>query len=168
VNKRSIRGTRIMTVFKGWICDTCGEQIEKPSDGWVEWINYKDENGQWKGRDLRLVHCRSASPRNYGCQFNRGEEFQEDGGVIGDSGLEMFQGPDGLMILLAKLEEQKLPMSEVIEMIKRLHIPDYEYARLYVEEAIAEGVIEPDMPKGYYWQHEIQATLRFAKERQSH
>jgi hypothetical protein len=55
-----------------------------------------------------------------------------------------------------------MPKDEALELIKRLHIPGYEQARLHFERAISEGVIERQYPPGYYNQSEIEAVLRFS------
>jgi hypothetical protein len=83
------------------------------------------------------------------------------GFTLHDSHLNSFLGTDGLMLLLSMLAEGDLPKEEVLEMIKRLHIPGYEHARFHFERAIAQGVIEPHMPPGYYDQSDINAVLEF-------
>jgi hypothetical protein len=151
-----------------WICDTCGEKIENPKDGWVEWIvvGAGFRGGIKTGRDLRLVHHIPASPlgKPYGCQFNGPEERAKDGGIISDLSLEYFLGPDGLMRLLALISEDELPKEEVLEMIKRLHIPGYEIARHHFDRAIEAGVFEPNTPKDYYHMRDIEATIKFLEE----
>lgn len=60
-----------------WKCDVCGQNIEKPEDGWVEAWSEGDPATE-KGRDenLRLVHAYTASPRGPGgCQFNEQAEL---------------------------------------------------------------------------------------------
>jgi hypothetical protein len=70
------------------------------------------------------------------------------------------------MLLLSMIAEGELPKDEVLDLTKRLHIPGYEQARSHFDRAIAEAAFEPNMPKGFYWQSNIQAVLKFvAKER---
>jgi hypothetical protein len=69
------------------------------------------------------------------------------------------------MLLLGKLEEGRLPQTEVLEMIKRLHIPGYERARHYFKEAIADYAFDPNTAPGYHYQDQIEATLRYVEER---
>lgn len=150
---------------KTWICDTCGQEIKKVEDGWVEWIIFPGKEG---GRDLRLVHHRPASPAKGAggkCQFDQDYEYKKDGGIIGDLPLSRFLGPNGLMLLLSFIYEGRLPTSLILEMIKRLHIPGYEHARFYFEEALNEDVFDPNMPPGFYWQDDIRAVLEFANKR---
>lgn len=146
-----------------WTCDTCGEPILRTEDGWVEWIEFHTPDGE-KGRDLRLVHIRPASPTGRRCQFNQDAERLRDGGLVADVHLADFLGVDGLMELLSMLAEGRIPHDEVIEMIKRLHIPGYDQARAEFSRAIAEGVIQPNAVPGFYRQREIQAVLKYIEE----
>ena len=75
-----------------------------------------------------------------------------------------FIGPDGLMTLLSFIHEKKLPEEEVLEMIKRLHIPGYEQARNHFKHAISEGAFEPGTPENYYFQSDIEATIKYISE----
>lgn len=75
----------------------------------------------------------------------------------------MFLGADGLMQLLALIAEQRLPQDQVLEMIKRLHVPGYEHARCHFNEAIGQLVFEPNTLAGFYWQHNINAVLEWLK-----
>lgn len=153
---------------RGWVCDTCGQTIAKGIDGYVQWITL-EVDGETKGRDLTIVHHVPASPRKsknrpYGCQFDEKAELAKDEGIVSDSDLPSFLGPDGLMRLLIMLTEGELPPKTILEVIKRLHIPGYERVRLHFRRAIAEGLFEPNTPEGFYWQSEIQAVLDWAKE----
>jgi hypothetical protein len=147
-----------------WFCDTCGEPIETIEDGWIEWIDYQDSEGNTKGRDFRLVHVLSASPyrnqREHGCHFDEQAEFKTDQGSVSDLPLESFLGADGLMFLLSKIDEGIISVAELLEMIKRLHIPGYEQARRHFDRALREGVIEQNMYPGYYTQEDISRVLR--------
>jgi hypothetical protein len=120
------------------------------------------EKQQPSGRGLRLVHKFVASTRgdNKRCQYDESIEFSKDRGVLADASLQEFLEADGLMRLLIFLSENELPKNEVIEIIKRLHIPGYEQARLFFKEAIRDGVFEPDSPAGFHWQSEINAVLK--------
>ena len=143
-----------------WTCDTCGETIATAEDGWVEWITYRDENGR-RARDFRLVHHRPASPRRNGCQFDEREEFARDKGTVSDLPLRNFLGMDGLNYLLCLIHEGEIPLVQLVEMIKRLHITGYEEARFFIKSAMHEGVYEPNKPEGFPTQAEIREILRF-------
>ncbi len=153
-----------MDVSQGWICDTCGSPIKESSDGRIEWLecNY---NG-CTGKGLRLVHHISASPHkdvfSHGCYTYTETPAQG----LNDCELSEFLGSDGLMVLLSKLTNRELPVDEVVEMIKRLHISGHEQARLHFVEAISEGVFESSVDQGYYSQQDIESVLEFVQNKE--
>ena len=150
-----------------WICDTCGESITKHSDGWVEWISFPDEEntGKRKGRGFRLVHASHASPIK-SCQVGGTYERMGGKGLVMDRTLEHFIGPDGLMLLLSYILEEDVSNQQVLEMIKRIHIPGYEQVRSHINEAMSKGAFYPNLPEGYYSQSQIKATLDYLSDRQ--
>lgn len=155
-----------MAIGTVWICDTCGERIETPADGWVEWL-VRLQGDKREGKGLRLVHHAPAS-RRLGfqrCQYHQQHEFQNGQWLVNDLGLDHFLGENGLMDLLAMLSEKQLPADEVIEMIKRLFIPGYEEARHHFERALEEGVFDPNRKPGFYSQSDIRAVLAFARKK---
>jgi len=127
-------------VGRGWICDKCGQTIERATDGWVQWREFAAESELRKlrgerplGRDLQLVHNSSASPLRvqagemYGCQFN-----DDDPAYMSmDLSLPEFLGPGGLLHLLEFIAESRVDTREVVEMIKRLNVPGYEQGRIH-------------------------------------
>lgn len=148
-----------------WICDTCGELIEQAEDGCVEWIGLPSPEGSpSKCRDIHIVHYDSSSPRRGGCQFNPDRESAKDEGGVAGFALPEYQGPDGLMRLLEMIAEPELPTPEVLEIIKRIHIPGYEHARRHFERSLAEEIITEDVAPGYWLQREIQQVLDTAAE----
>jgi hypothetical protein len=152
----------------GWVCDNCGEKINTAGDGWVQWLTVPARSGSRPSvRGLSLVHHVPASPlkdsREHGCQFNYELEFKRDEACPEDFSLDTFCGPDGLMLLLSLLVDAPFSRRGIAEMVMRIHTPGYERARFYFDKATAEGVIEPNLPKGFHWQRDIRAVLRWAK-----
>jgi len=145
-----------------WICDVCGQPIERPEDGWVEWIVHC--HGGKMGRDLRLVHHRPASPIPGGCQFDASREFKRDGGALADHPLTNFMGPSGLMKLLAFIADEKVPTEETLEMIKRIHVPGYEHVRFSLRAATSAGVFDPIFGPGIITEPQIDYVLEWLKE----
>jgi hypothetical protein len=146
-----------------WYCDTCGKRIGHPRDGGVEWL-VRSEGSRWVGHDLRIVHVSTASPLPQGCQYDGERESARDGSLLRDVPLADFLGADGLTSLLELLERAVLPRTEVTEVIKRLHTPGYERARLHIPAAISAGIIDPSSPEGFYPQHQLRAILKWADE----
>ena len=148
-----------MAETKFWICDVCGQPIKRPEDGWVEWIEHS--HGGKMGRDLRLVHHRPASPMLEGCQFNAVKEFSKDGGSLCDRPLTEFMGPSGLMLLLAFIVNETVPIEETLEMIKRIHVPGYEHVRFHLEAATNAGVFDPKFGPGIIIESQIDFVLKW-------
>lgn len=150
--------------FGCWECDSCGEVIQGTEQGWIEWLEMRDSPSTPTGRGLRLVHHVTHSPReDRGCQYDANQQ-QPGGYSISDLSMDSFMGPDGLVSLLAFLHEDRLPQEEVLEMIKRLHVPGYEWARFHFEGAISQGIFNQRNAVGYHTQEDIEATLRYAEE----
>jgi hypothetical protein len=62
---------------------------------------------------------------------------------------------------LEMIAQQRFPTSELLEIIKRIHIPGYEHARRHFDRALAEGVIEQDVEPGYWRQTQIERVVNF-------
>lgn len=162
-----------MTGHPPWTCDACGNAITSVDDGWVEWLTRGDpgKDKNWhigSHRNLRLVHHRAASPRSNqenACCHDEGRYFALDRSTVSDLPLSSFVGADGLMILLGFLSDRRFSdPEEVLEMIKRIHINNYEQTRLVFSSAISAGAFEPNTVPGYYTQSDIQATLAWLEE----
>lgn len=135
-----------------WVCDSCGEIILAADQGYLEWLTERDEQaGLYRARGLRIVHHAPHSPRFVRGQIGANCYFYE--GQAGESDIELsrFVGPAGMTYLIAKFldvgpeleEEYRGPpvfdMRELVEIMRRLYIPYYEEARLYWDEARADG-----------------------------
>lgn len=131
--------------LKQFICDTCGEIIEKPDDGCLEWIN--TENGM--NIDFHIVHHSGTSNRRQflreGCYKHRNKSGHMDERLsyfidlnITTSYLLNFliigNKPDpfeGNIVLV--------DINEYAELVRRLTIPYYEETRKYWHEAKNDG-----------------------------
>lgn len=122
-----------MKPLQQWLCDECGKLIESPMDGWLEWLS--DNKGS---HSFRIVHHFPASPirQKPGCYAYDQHPHQAD------NHLATFLGIDGLSYLLVILDLHKANQSEMIEIIRRLHLPYYEEARCYIDEARADGSLD--------------------------
>lgn len=128
----------MLTPLKQWICDTCGQIIESPEHGWLEWR--QDENH--KAFDFRIVHHVVHSP--YGPD---GDCYQSD---ELHNHLTRFVGEDGLAYLLNFLDPghhispdytgpRVSDMRGFVELIRRLHMQYYEEARQFFDKASYDG-----------------------------
>lgn len=118
-----------------WKCDACGQIIERPEVGWVEWLAGPTRGT--KAHGFRIVHNSSR------CQY-------PSAGRVHDSHLVHLLGPDGLATLLTLLapggqtgnrEDGVASLDEWGELVRRLHIPHYEEARQYWADAEADGYL---------------------------
>lgn len=147
---------------KFWICDNCGGKIESIEDGWVEWLVKQDDAISYnKSYGMRIVH-------RVKCIYDETLIYKKENAIVSDIDLESFLGADGLMDLLSFLSDGYFKESEeVLEIIKRIHIPGYEEARFYFEEAIGYGVFEPNTKPGYYSQRDIMSVLEYIKTKEN-
>jgi hypothetical protein len=149
-----------------WLCDSCGQPIEKVGEGRVEWIEFDQPRDGLKGRGLRIVHNLPASPRaKHGgkCQYDQREDIG-DAESYSSLFLREFTPPDGLMTLIGMMVAHESPLEEIVETIRRLYVPGYEEARPYFADALSEAVIDARMPPGCYFQTQIQAVLQWVQE----
>lgn len=119
-----------------WICDSCGELIEQPEHGWVEW-----KATDHKKHGFRIVHHALHSPRREAgrnCYYSNDER-------AGDLHLTDLIGVDGLIILTSWLDVGEWHNEDYVEprvsnlrewttLFRRLHLPYYEEARNYTAE----------------------------------
>jgi len=120
-----IMGGCIMESLRQWICDNCGEIIEKPEDGYVFW-----KSQDMKNYDFHIVHH---------VKCNLGNSFTKS------MDLGCFLGADGLVRLLAMLDPGPMhqpnyqcevsDMREFVEFFRRVQLPYYEEARIYWQDA---------------------------------
>lgn len=110
--------------LKEWICDVCGDVITDQYD-WLEW---EETPLTGKAKDFRIVHHKC---KRSGKDTN-----------LNDLYIHRVVGVEGLAILLNILENSDpSKVSELTEIIRRLHFPYYEEARRFLPLAWAEGEI---------------------------
>lgn len=146
----------------GWICDRCGQHIRSAQGGVVEWI-VAGEESRWEGRRMFVVHHLTTSPLKNkhphdGCYVTE-EEQQRTNTTVDWASLEEFLGPDGFTQLLSMIANQEIPVPDILETIQRLHLPKYERARTHIPAALEEGLIEPNLARGFYRQHELERVI---------
>jgi hypothetical protein len=155
--------------LRQWICDTCGEIIQSPEQGYVEWMETND-----KRHGFRIVHHASHSPRKGiggDCYYG----IVERGG---DGSLTDFVGARGLLELTSwidvgewhdsKYSEPEVDLREWTTLFRRLHAPYYEEARHCTQELRDEldcGADQiylylPDTLKRIVEEHESRRPLK--------
>jgi hypothetical protein len=152
------------TTTTTWLCDTCSKEIGRPEAGIVEWIVPRNELvTKPVGKDLRLVHIKSASPLSNGCQHYSSGGAVRHRGAVSDVQLQDLFGANGFTLLLSKIADGEWSVSDGLTMLQRIHIPGYEHARLYMDQAIQRGHVEPNLPYGFYWDFQLQRVLELVK-----
>ncbi len=121
-----------------FICDRCHGVIEKPEDGWFEWLHDDDH----KAHSFRIVHHKTR------CQYPRETRH------LMDLHLTHFLGPDFLVGLYRFLDLGPYhdpdgkhvvavrDVREFTEILRRLTMPYYEEARLYWNAAKSDGYFD--------------------------
>lgn len=134
-------------------CDTCGEIINSPEEGWIEWISkYDEETHSYNTHSFRIVHHYAHSPIAY--ETNAGC-YQHDGEICRhDSHLHHFLSEDYKMANILKFLDigpihdpdykgtSLTDIREYVEIVRRLTIPHYEEARKYWAEAREDGFFQ--------------------------
>ena len=147
-----------------WFCDSCGGLIEAAGRGWVEWVRLPGPTGSPpRGRGIRIVHHTWDTPNRFGCQYSGTRAPAARGGGVSDDALVEFLGPDGLTRLLGMIAEGSLPTADLLEVIRRLHTPGYEWARPHFDAALEGRVIVEGVASGGWRQSELQSVLDFAR-----
>jgi hypothetical protein len=142
--------------LKQWICDTCGEIIDGPEQGWFEFL--RDENNH-NAYGFKIVHHKNYSPKRdlNGCyQYinTQHRAFSCDmhlNQIIGDP-IEtryIISLLDPYPIFLDERENFVIDshtIREWVEIYNRLFMPFYEEARMYFDLARKDGMFKEDNP----------------------
>ena len=126
--------------LKQWFCDSCGGVIEKPEDGWFEWCTKESTGGKDIYADYRIVH------HDISCMYNVAN-LSKKNIMVADHSLETVIGSDGLAYLLFEIELSEKgiagfkirELKEFVGILRRLHIPYWEEARLHWDRAFKDG-----------------------------
>lgn len=125
--------------LKQWICDCCGELIEKPEDGYVEWQEGK--------KKFRIIHHRGSSPRRpdrdcfYSSELRGGDTALPD--LLGDEGrVRLTSWLDPGEEFTDNVRTSVKSLREWVVLFRRLQVPLFEEARLYFDKAVADGRLD--------------------------
>lgn len=162
-----------------WICDTCGEVIHRPEEGWLEW--------QWVGggpddvgraaKDFRIVHHAAYSPRRpegppgANPMLPGMHCYQHEGALRrADTHLHHVTGEHVQPFLYGLLESGPefygtagangvVDLQEWLELARRLSTPHYEEARFYLAAAFADGRFEGSGPENVYRPEALRSVI---------
>lgn len=156
------RARRRLEPLRQWICDDCHRIIGSPEQGWVEWLI---ESGSRKQKGFRIVHFRNYSPRRPRAYCHIYREQRKQGGadeLVDEVYLTHFVDRGSTPILLSFIDPgpyvekeyagpKVAELREWTEFARRLTIPYYEQARLYLARAAREGFLSSSYePEIYY------------------
>ena len=155
--------------LKQWICDYCGEVIEKPEHGWLEWLSEEGED-QYLDHGFRLVHNEQHSPRKPegSCYFYNSTQ---QGQLKLDFTLSKFVGVDGMVRLLTFIDTGPFreepfygphvrDLREWTELFRRLMLPYYEEARSYMGQAHTDGLFNESNEVEIYLPDTLKKVIR--------
>lgn len=137
--------------LRQFICDECGQVIESPEDGYVEWEEVGEQDRRPIVRGFRIVHHARKSPLGgregcykYGDSLYRMDmhlhHYLECAHQNMFSYLYLGQKHDPDNHIGCRIEN----FVEFTDFFKRLTIPYYEEARQYFTRAIRDGYVEDD------------------------
>jgi hypothetical protein len=133
-----------LTALKQWICDRCGDVIEKPEDGWVHW---RRDRTTRRVSEIEILHHLTASPKG-------GERGCYPARMDSDMHLTAMLGSRGIVDLLSMMDVGAYHDPDArhiggvtdvrnwVEVFRRLHVPYYEEARLHFKKARANGDLD--------------------------
>jgi len=141
----------LLEPLQQWICDTCKQIIENVDEGWLEW--YDDVNTFEVG-GYRIVHY---DPK---CQYDV-DKLDYRNKSVADVPLKDAFGSDGLVMLLSHYEHMKVAdPKEITDIIRRLHVPYYEEARMYWGRATEDNFFEGFNEFKAYRQDTLETIIR--------
>ena len=140
--------------LRQFICDKCGELIASPEDGWLQWRSTDEETRSVVYHDFIIVHHFPKSPLEgkYGCYHHSS--------MVADDHLTSFVGHDGFTRLLGLFRHGIKDPQELVDIIRRLHTPYYEEARMYWEDAMDDYYFEGANENSPYIQESLVELIR--------
>jgi hypothetical protein len=160
--------------LKQWFCDSCGEIIEQPDHGYLEWRDKRVGSGDDYRRVMygfRIVHHRPHSPRKNtrnGCYYSNNERG-------GDLDLPEFLGGRGLIHAANWIDlgsawnsEYRGPevgdLREWAVIFRRLHFPYYEEARFHLEQAKSGEEFGDHNQLSFYLPETLKSIIEYYTE----
>lgn len=138
----------MLTPLKQFICDECGQVINSPEDGYVEWESGQDEEGNHFERGFRIVHHLPKSPyketKRDGCYIYGKSHYRSDISLswfLDHVHQELFSWLDlgFLHDSTGNIGNRVVNFKEYADFARRLTIPYYEEARLYFQNVLTDS-----------------------------
>ncbi|MDN6195879.1 MAG: hypothetical protein L0L39_04000 [Atopostipes suicloacalis] len=123
-----------------WQCDECGKAIKSADKGWLKWTKNHNDGSISHFKIIHHPKCDEPGPKI------RKTYRATPGDLLSD-----FVGTNGLVRLLELIPQtHSKDQKGLLEVIQRLHIPGYESARPYFNEAYEDKKIIPPVEGVYY------------------
>ena len=150
---------KLLKPLEQFICDSCGQVIEKPEDGWLEWIS---ERGTRKAHSFRICHHQSKSPfkGRDGCYVHGATPGNHLHHVTENRIVELLQFIDvGEKHDPAFTGPHVTSLREWAELTRRLAVPYYEQVRLSWNKAISDGYFEGANEISIYTEESLKGLI---------
>lgn len=130
-----------------FVCDKCGKLIEKPSDGYVEWLTIYTPNEPVTVSEFKIIHAQVTSPNKAhkeGCHHHLNSDHLSDIDLShflknAHQYIYAFLSPGPLHDIEGNEPSQVVDFAAFTDFARRLTIPYYEEARQYFDKAINDG-----------------------------
>ena len=148
--------------LKQFVCDYCGEIIDSPREGWIEWITEYGDDGRRYAYGFKIVHHAVYSPRRpKDCYHYTDSEGRSDMhlGHVMNMGYLLHFLDVGPYHEPEYLGPSVRDVREFVEIMRRLTTPYYEEARLYWEKALADGFFSGASPVWIYQPETLKSLI---------
>jgi hypothetical protein len=161
--------------LKQFICDTCRQIINKPEEGWIEWIsNRNPKTGTNEIHSFNIVHHSSSShlarTNSKTCYQHKGKSGRRDiplndfinenhkmSNILSMLDVGPYHNPDYKGTEITDLRQY-------VEIMRRLTIPYYEEARQYWEKAQDDGYFDGCTETGIYGIDSLKLSVEKYKD----
>lgn len=130
--------------LKQFICDSCGEVIESPEQGWIEWLIKGNPTDGYTCSSFRICHHKAASPYDSveGCYnyMNKPDEATMHlNHYYEGRNLRVDRKP---LHTEKRFEGYETSDRKALDILRlRLECPYYEEARLYLDKAMKDNFL---------------------------
>jgi len=149
------------------LCDQCGELIQRPEHGSIEWKSVAPAEHPVKARGIRIVHAHGFGPNEKGCYYQAVGGLVAQDEVVGDKSLVELQRGDGIVWILGKKTDKAITEDEADELLKRLYVKHYDRARSHFKSAIEDGILDKNVPFGCWPEADLKRVVDWIDGREN-